>query len=120
MEVKSTSQIMLRDPGARPVAAKATPAPTPVMLTIEPAPSRLERALAEIGREAKVADFPEKVANFPERQLKLDVDKASGRVVGSIIDKASGELVSQIPSKAILSLLEKTRAMLGPLVDEQA
>ena len=111
MEVKSTSQIMPRDPGIRPVVPKAMPAP--IVPTIKSDSSRLERALAEIGREAQVA-------GFPERQLKLDIDKASGRVVGSIIDKASGELVSQMPSKAILSLLEKTRAMLGPLVDEQA
>lgn len=71
--------------------------------------------------EAAIRDIAARQApDMRQREVRLDVDQNSGRVVGTIFDKESGKLIAQIPSEEILALLEKTRAMLGPLVDQEA
>jgi len=56
----------------------------------------------------------------PMTRMELDVDKASDRFVGRVVDTETGTVVVQIPSEAMLRLWEKTREMIGALLDKRA
>lgn len=51
---------------------------------------------------------------------ELDVDKAADRFVGRVIDAGTGAVVAQVPSEGMLRLWERTREMIGALLDRQA
>lgn len=109
MEIRSVSLVALPESAARPAEA-------PKRETVSPEPVAKSAMLDVLAREIIARQAPE----LPQRELRLDIDRSSGRVVGTILDKNSGDVVAQIPSEEILALLEKTREMLGPLVDQQA
>ena len=52
-------------------------------------------------------------------RVQLDVDSATGRVVGKVIDKQSGEVMHQLPSPEILQLIAKAKELFGDLVNEK-
>tara|TARA_R110002126_G_scaffold167303_1_gene315076 strand:+ start:65 stop:421 length:357 start_codon:yes stop_codon:yes gene_type:complete len=52
-------------------------------------------------------------------RVQLDVDSASGRVVGKVIDKQSGEIMHQLPSPEMLQLIAKAKELFGDLVNEK-
>ena len=109
MEVGSIALVAPPEPAARP-------APETKRETGDLKPVADTAAMETAVRDIAARQTPD----MRQREVRLDVDQNSGRVVGTIFDKESGELIAQIPSKEILALLEKTRAMLGPLVDQKA
>jgi hypothetical protein len=82
--------------------------PQPVL----PAASSAPRA-----RPAAAGSTPAPAADLPARQtvsfempdlmpghLQLDIDRASGRIVGRIVNRKTGALISQVPSEEALRL----------------
>lgn len=53
-----------------------------------------------------------------DTRLALDVDEASGRVVGRFIDKETGHVVRQVPPEQMVRLLARARQMIGALLDK--
>jgi len=56
----------------------------------------------------------------PMTRMELDIDKASDRFVGRVVNTETGAVVVQVPSEAMLRLWEKTREMIGALLDKRA
>jgi hypothetical protein len=51
-------------------------------------------------------------------KLQLDIDRATGQVVGRIIDKETGATIKQIPSDEALRLIATNERILGALLDK--
>lgn len=71
-------------PRARSAAAGSMPAPAADVPAVQAAPF----------------EFPDPMPGH----LQLDIDRASGRVVGRIVDKKTGALISQVPTEEALRL----------------
>ena len=56
---------------------------------------------------------------IPKIRAELHYDENINRVVGRIVDEATGKEISELPPEELRALYAKTRAMLGPLVDEK-
>ena len=76
----------------------------------------------EVSVEAHAAARPYTPApvQVPMTRMELDVDKASDRFVGRVVNTETGAVVVQVPSEAMLRLWEKTRQMIGALLDKRA
>ena len=57
---------------------------------------------------------------IPKIRAELRYDESINRVVGRIVDETTGREISELPPEELRQLYAKTRAMLGPLVDETA
>lgn len=68
-------------------AAGAAKSTTPPREAVHAAAQRLEAYLRSVGRE-----------------LKFQIDEASGRIVVSVLDATTGERIRQIPSEELLRL----------------
>lgn len=53
-------------------------------------------------------------------RMELEVDQPTGRVIGMVIDASTGAVVDQIPTEAMMRLLERTREIVGALLDKTA
>jgi hypothetical protein len=60
---------------------------------------------------------PEPV-RIPMTRMELDIDKPTGRFIGRIVESETGAVVAQVPSEEIIRLLEKTRELVGKLLDK--
>ena len=82
------------------VSPKVEAKPQPTVSATVPAPSA-----------------PEPV-RIPITRMELDIDKPTGRFIGRIVESETGAVVAQVPSEAIIRLLEKTRELVGKLLDK--
>jgi flagellar protein FlaG len=69
---------------------------------------------------AAVTALPANAARATGTRLSVDVDKPTGRFIGRIVDSDTGAVVAQVPSEEMLRLWERTREMLGELLDKTA
>lgn len=61
-----------------------------------------------------------KAPPVPKIRADLRYDESINRVVGRIVDESTGKEIREMPPEALRRFYAKTRAMLGPLVDEKA
>jgi uncharacterized FlaG/YvyC family protein len=52
--------------------------------------------------------------------MELDIDGPTGRFIGRIVESQTGAVVAQVPSEALIRLFEKTRELVGKLLDKTA
>lgn len=57
---------------------------------------------------------------IPKIRADLRYDESIKRVVGRVYDETTGKAIRDLPPKALIRLYEKTRAMLGPLGNENS
>ena len=69
---------------------------------------------------AAATALPAGAARATGTRLSVDVDKPTGRFIGRIVDSDTGAVVAQVPSEEMLRLWERTREMLGELLDKTA
>jgi len=69
---------------------------------------------------AATAPKPAEPVRLTGTRIELDVDKITRRFIGRLVDSDTGAVVKQIPSEAMIRLLEKTREMIGALLDKTA
>ena len=53
-------------------------------------------------------------------RMELDVDRPTGLVIGRLVDFETGKVVDQIPSREAVKLLERTRRIIGAILDKMA
>ena len=93
--------------------------------------ARAAKPSSTSGRQADTVEIPPTAqgagaavgAQLPDPlpgELKLDIDRATGRVVGRIVDKKSGRLITQIPSEEALKLAAAMRRSFTPLYSTKA
>lgn len=104
-----------------------------VPITIGPSPSVAAQVGKTISVQAKEAK-PQPVVyaaaaapkpssepvQVPLKRTELDVDKYTGLFIGKVVEAATGAVVAQVPSEAIVRLFEKTREMVGKLLNRTA
>jgi hypothetical protein len=105
----------------------AQTAPAPSASTVQKPPQLDQQVLgANSADQPKLdvpADAPVKApAAPPIPRIRADIryDESIQRVVGLIYDETTGEPIREVPPEELRALYAKTRAMLGPLVDEKA
>lgn len=89
--------------------------------------AKLNAAAAKVSRPG--ADMPEAAKAPPakltaverlEKRMELDVDRPTGIVIGRLVQGETGEVVEQVPSEEAVRILEKTRRMIGAILDKMA
>ena len=100
-------------------AANSTPLSPRAAQAIKAAKAAAVRQQPAVDEAALNRVLGKKVPELTTGHLKLNIDQASGMVVGQIIDRESGEVIKQIPTEDMLKLIAATREFLGRMVDEQ-
>lgn len=109
---------------ATPTPVAAPPLSPKVAMAVDAAkavaerrvPAVTEAALNQILKNAP-QDAPQPAV---DAKLSLDIDEASGRIVGRVVDRSTGETIRQIPSDEMLRLIAATKEFLGSFVDQTA
>jgi hypothetical protein len=83
--------------GSQPVLPATSGAPRVRPAAANPAPAPIADAPA-----MQTVSF--ELPDLMPGHLQLDIDRASGRVVGRIVNKKTGALISQVPSEEALRL----------------
>ncbi len=112
------------------LTASVAPAPKPVARNPRP-PSTLEvpatpqgGAPASGAPEAAIASVNQHLQQTGS-ELKVQVDKETGRTIFKVVNETTGEVVLQVPSDEVLALARNLRAMdkhvatSGVLVDKE-
>ncbi len=110
---------MLSSGAPQPVASR----PAPVGTTSSQATSQAPAA-GSISQEAAVAQVNQHLAQG-QTDLKLMVDRDSGRTVFQVIQQGTGQVLFQVPSAEVLGMSRRVRELQnlavksGGLVDQQ-
>jgi len=102
----------------------------PETAAAEPEGSWRDRVLGATVPKAPRTDLPvdtavkasaaPKAPPIPKIHAELRYDESINRVVGLVVDESTGKTIQEFPPEGLRALYAKTRAMLGPLVDEKA
>ena len=99
--------------------ANSTPLSPRAAQALEAAKTAAVRQKPAVDEAALNRAFRNQVPELKAGHLKLNIDQASGMVVGQIVDRESGEVIKQIPTEDMLKLIAATREFLGRMVDER-
>ncbi len=117
----------LHDDGLAPIqgissGSRGGSAGLEVELPGAPQPARTAEADREVARALRDAQASEAVRRQLEdqgTQLRIEKDKASGRIIIKLQDARTGEVIRQIPPEEILKIAEGIDQFLGALVDRR-
>lgn len=86
-----------------------------------PVAEKISRAAAGVPKVESHKPLPKLtgVARI-EKRMELDVDRPTGLVIGRLVDFETGKVVEQVPSEEAVRILEKTRRMIGAILDKTA
>jgi len=73
----------------------------------------------QVDAAAKASVKAPQAPPIPKIRADLRFDESINRVVGRIVDESTGKEIREMPPEELRRLYAKTRAMLGPLVDEK-
>ena len=95
--------------GSRPLpSTQPTANPRPAARTANPAPTPVAGGPA-------IQSVSVELPDLMPGHLQLDIDRASGEVVGRLVNKKTGAVISQMPSEAALRLAAAYKQDLGPI-----
>ena len=101
------------------VSLAAKPVSRPVEKSADSKSASSDRnASANDQKEAAASQNLAKVEADP-RQLNIELDKPSGRVVFQSVDRNTGEVKNQVPSEELLKLAASLRGVVGVFVDSR-
>jgi flagellar protein FlaG len=89
--------------------AAASPLPLPLQkpdnqkLTAEVSPEELQRAVKQGNH----------IFQMEQRDLQINIDDETNRVVVKIIDRASGDVIRQMPTKDVLDFVKQMQKQVG-------
>ena len=114
-------------PGTQSLAALAAgdkPARTAEAQSVTPRPVERSRPAnaAQNGQEGDEAAIRATIAEFfaENREIHVEVDDPSGRVIFQSLDKETGEVKNQVPSEDIVKLVTQMLNPRGLIVDAKA
>jgi pantoate kinase len=83
--------------------------PTPTLRAEDFSPSELR----------EVATAFADVVGLVNRDLRIQIDESTGRVVTQIVDGETNEIVRQLPPEALLDVARRVADLVGLLLDEE-
>jgi len=111
------------------IVVPTAPAPS-ASTTVPKPPQPNQKVLGATVPKAPRTDLPvdtavkasaaPKAPPIPKIHAELRYDESINRVVGLVVDESTGKTIQEFPPEGLRALYAKTRAMLGPLVDEKA
>jgi flagellar protein FlaG len=128
-QVSPLGSLALGLPQVQLAAAKSQPTPEPTR-PAKPAPSAPADPETKLTTDsAKTPEEAMKQVNAylqqSESDLKMHVDKATGRTIFQVVSNSTGEVLLQMPSEEVLSMarkltaLSKEKGASGVLVDKE-
>ncbi len=72
------------------------------------------------GAEKNASRFAERGLGRRHVRLELDIDGATGRVVGKFIDRETGDVIRQVPSEEMMKLLARARELVASILNDTA
>lgn len=111
-------------PGAAPAPGSLEGAPPSVNATFGAAGQTGDGRAASTEELKKAVDEANGIIQAVRRDLNLNIDEASGRLVIKVIDRDSEEVIRQIPSEEVLAFIQNLTKMAetreGVLIQEKA